>query len=332
MRSVGCVLLMVAALLGPVSPAAAATALPGKKANYVVSFGSLRETSGSNWVRLGTYKFTSTGRVRSDTWAWSQSKPAPRVGTGTVPGGKCAGTQDTARPCEIKTAGGFLSRASEVRAGSFSLHTTAGRQYVNITWDQTTWRTEEWWVDTAPDGTYSRLTFKYSRKITHGYGYGSNAGFEVRRPMESVRAHDEPLTMTYHRAAKGDVGYVDRTWDMSQYIQCTDTTWCMAFKTRETGNCSCPAPYDKDRSLQNFVQQITGKDRRDTHWHWCTCLAKGGQCHKGNSHVYPLLQVIDDKGRWRGWVGVEASFYPYTDVADPRRHDMLSVFRVAEWT
>ncbi|MFD0478375.1 hypothetical protein ACFQ0B_66960 [Nonomuraea thailandensis] len=106
--SVGCVLLMVAGLICSAGSASAA-ALPGNRANYVVSFGSLQEQSGSNWVRLGTYAFSSTGKVRSDTWAWSQGKPAARVGTGTVPSGNCSGTNTTVRPCEIKTAGGFLS-------------------------------------------------------------------------------------------------------------------------------------------------------------------------------------------------------------------------------
>lgn len=331
LRSAACVLLMVAGLVGSASPVTAA-ALPGGRANYVVSFGSLQEQSGGNWVRLGTYTFSSTGKVRSDTWAWSQSKPAARVGTGTVPDGECSGTDSTVRACEIKTADGFLSPAPEARTGSFSLYATGGRQYVNIAWDQTTWRSEEWWVDTAPDSTYTRLTVKYSPKLTHGYGYGSNAGFAVRRPMETVRAHQAPLTMTYHRAVKGAIEYVDGAWDMSRYIPCTTTTWCMAFRTQATDNCECAAPFDKDHSLQTFVQQITTKDRRDTHWHWCTCLAKGNRCYQGNSHVYPFLQIIDDRGGWRGWVGVEASFYPYTDVADPRRNDMLSVFRVTEWT
>nr|SBP00030.1 hypothetical protein BN4615_P9546 [Nonomuraea gerenzanensis] len=179
----------------------------------------------------------------------------------------------------------------------------SGRQYVNIAWDQTAWRTEEWRVETAPDGTYARLTFKYGRTFTHGYG--SNAGLTVRRPMEAVLGHDAPLTMTYHRGTKGSIAYVGRTWNMGQYL--------------------------KDQSLQNSIQQVTSKDSRDTHWHCCSCLAKDSQCYKGNSHVYPLLQIIDDKARWRGWVGVEASFHPYDGQADPRRHDMLSVFRVTEW-
>ncbi|WP_188196087.1 hypothetical protein [Nonomuraea sp. SYSU D8015] len=58
--------------------------------------------------------------------------------------------------------------------------------------------------------------------------------------------------------------------------------------------------------------------------------ASRSPCYRGNSHVYPLLQIIDDNGGWRGWVGVEAAFYPYNDVADPRSRDMLSVFRVAK--
>jgi hypothetical protein len=331
MRFVGCVLLLVAALIGSASPASAAT-LPGKKANYVVSFGSLSSKSGSNWVRLGTYKFTANGRVRSDTWAWSQNAPAGRVGTGTIPKGNCSGTEDTVRPCEIKTVAGFLSPAPEARTGSFALHAdTAGRQYVNIDWDQAAWRTEEWWVDSAPGGTYARLTFKYSNKLTHGYGYGSNAGLTTRRAMETVSKSDAALTMTYHRAAKGDVKDVKKNWNMSEFIRCTTSTWCLAYKTPATNNCSCPAPYDKDHSLQSYIQALSSEDRRDTHWHWCSCLAKGSECYKGNSHVYPLLQIIDDNGGWRGWVGVEASFYPYTDQADPRSHDMLSVFRVTEW-
>jgi hypothetical protein len=329
------VLLALVSPLGMAGPAGA-VALPQNKGNYVVSFGSLYPTVGSNWVRLGTYTFTTDGRVRSATWAWTQTNPASRVGTGTIPGGACSDTASTVRPCEIKTVSGFQSAAPEARTGSYTLHASGGRQFVNIQWDQTTWRSEEWWVDLAPDGAYSRLTFKYSQKFTHGYGYGSNAGLNVRRPLDTVRDHQAPLTMTYHRATQGRIDYVDGAWGMDNFVHCTRTTWCLTYKIAQasTGTCSkCAAPYDTDRSIQNYIQKLSNDDRRDTFWHWCTCLAKGSACYAGNSHVYPLLQVIDDNGRWRGWVGVEASFYPYDDPdGDPRRHDMLSVFRVAEWT
>jgi hypothetical protein len=325
-------LIALPASSGLAGPAAAAD-LPGGKGNYVVSFGSLYPDYGSNWVRLGTYVFTADGRVRSDTWAWSQANPSPRVGTGTVPSGACSGTADTVRPCDIKTVSGFLSPAPEARTGSYTLHSSGGRQFVNVQWDQATWRSEEWWVDVAPSGTYSRLTFKYSQKFTHGYGYGSNAGLGARRPMDTVRNHQAPLTMTYHRAALGAVAYKQGGWAMDRYVHCTGTTWCLTYKIQQAseGTCECAAPYDGDRSIQNYIQKLSNTDRRDTFWHWCTCLAKGSPCYAGNSHVYPLLQVIDDNGSWRGWVGVEASFYPYA-ATDARKRDMLSVFRVAEWT
>lgn len=324
-------LIIALSLIGPAGPAQAA-ALPGGKANYVVSFGSLHNPGG-NWVRLGTYRFSTDGRVQSDTWVWSQSAPAARVGTGTVPDGGCSGTSATVRKCEVKTVAGFQAAAPESRGGTYTLYTgTDGIPVVNIQWDTTTWRSEEWKVEIAPDGTYSRLTFKYSQKFTHGYGYGSNKGFGERRAMDTVAGHQAALRMTYSRAAHGTVTPVYSVWGMSNFIPCTGTTWCLTYKiaTASTGTCSCPAPYDTDRSIQNYIQKVSSHDRRDTFWHWCTCLAKGSACYQGNSHVYPLLQVIDDNGGWRGWVGVEASFYPYAE-SDARSRDMLSVFRVAEW-
>lgn len=46
---------------------------------------------------------------------------------------------------------------------------------------------------------------------------------------------------------------------------------------------------------------------RNSIWLWCGCLAVGRDetCYTGNSHIRPLLQVIDDGGDFRGWVGVE---------------------------
>lgn len=322
---------IVAAGLITTTAAAQETVLPADKSNYVVSFGSLSD-SGGNWVRLGTYEFGTDGRVSSSTWAWSQAKPAKRVGTGTIPDGDCSGTDSTVRECEIRTVDGFRSAAPEARGGDYTLHTASdGREFVNIQWDASSWRSEEWYVELAPDRTYSRLTFKYSPKFTHGYGYGSNRSLTERRPMSTVAGHEAPLRMTYSRAAHGDVTPVDGDWDMSRYGHCTGTTWCLTYKIPEASTaCRCAAPHDDDRSIQNYVQQLSSHDRRDTFWHWCTCLAKDSPCYKGNSHVYPLLQVIDDNGGWRGWVGVEAAFYPYDDP-DARSKDMLSVFRVAEW-
>lgn len=78
--------------------------------------------------------------------------------------------------------------------------------------------------------------------------------------------------------------------------------------------------------------RVSNTDRRDTHWHWCSCLSinsayKEEFCYKGNSHVKPMLQILDDNGQFRGWVGVEASFSP----ENKRNDDMISAFRVADF-
>lgn len=58
----------------------------------------------------------------------------------------------------------------------------------------------------------------------------------------------------------------------------------------------------------------------------CTGLAmeRSEKCCTGNSQVKPVLQVIDDSGTFRGWIGVEASFWP-NGGPNPRASDMLSV-------
>ncbi|MFC7102395.1 hypothetical protein ACFQQB_19235 [Nonomuraea rubra] len=42
----------------------------------------------------------------------------------------------------------------------------------------------------------------------------------------------------------------------------------------------------------------TSTDRRDTIWHWRRELAdgRGEHCYTGNSHVKPMLRIIDSSG------------------------------------
>ncbi|MFI6104263.1 hypothetical protein [Streptomyces sp. NPDC051310] len=50
-------------------------------------------------------------------------------------------------------------------------------------------------------------------------------------------------------------------------------------------------------------------------------MKRSEKCCTGNSHVKPMLQVIDDSGTFRGGVGVEASFWP-DGGPNPRPSDM----------
>jgi hypothetical protein len=119
------------------------------------------------------------------------------------------------------------------------------------------------------------------------------------------------------------------------YDLCDTTTWCMTHFQKESGKCTSGCGKDRPAtSIQYYLTRVSSKDRRDTLWHWCSCLApRDGACYAGNSHVKPLLQIIDDDHRFRGYVGAEASFHPSARAEDdPRKHDMLGVFRFAEPT
>jgi hypothetical protein len=69
-----------------------------------------------------------------------------------------------------------------------------------------------------------------------------------------------------------------------------------------------------DRWLAYYFTEHDG-GRRNTMRLWCECLAdgRGETCYTGNSHIRPLLQVIDDGGDFRGWVGVE----PFSNASSP---------------
>jgi hypothetical protein len=71
-----------------------------------------------------------------------------------------------------------------------------------------------------------------------------------------------------------------------------------------------------EATINYYLAQFAG-DRRNAYEHWFRCLGyrpeTGQLCYKLNSHVKPLLQVIDDAGRFRGWVGAETSYYTKHD-------------------
>lgn len=346
-RSIRTIVLVLAVAAGLVvaSASAHAVSLPGGRANYVVSLGYLDADSRSNWARLGTYEFTTAGTVTARFWLWSQTNPKARVGTGTTPDSSCS-TPDSSslkvRTCEVLTAGGFTAPAAETKTGTFFTFTGevggVPTQVVNIRWNTSQTWTEEWHVH--PSDNLARLDFKYNTLATHGYGYGSNAALSTRRAMSSVRSFPGTLKQDLWGWSQDAVSHhPGQTFHHTNYSTCATTTWCLTYlQPSSTRACQatggCPnhggGSDTNDSSVQNLLTKVSSNDRRDTLWHWCTCLAReqGRFCYTGNSHVKPLLQILDDAGHFQGWVGVEASFYPYNN---DRFRDMISVFRISDY-
>jgi hypothetical protein len=340
----------VAATAATVAPARAADELPGGKANYVVSLGHLKDGSThDNWVRLGTYAFdAASGTVSAHMYVWSQAAPKPRVGTGTVPDSSCTTTdpRSTSRvlDCEVKTVEGFTTTPNETRTGVYTLQTDTvdgvSTPTVWISWNHSTAWTEKWAIETGTG--LSRLSFLHNTKATLGYGYGSNASLGTRRALSSVQAHDATMRLDGRSWSKDALTVSGGVFQNQAFTTCRTTTWCLTHLQPTSARAcqkdsGCPnhggGTTANISSIQYYIQKLSNTDRRDTLWHWCTCLAmeRGEKCYTGNSHVKPMLQVIDDSGAFRGWVGVEASFWP-NGGTNPRASDMLSVFRLTDWT
>ncbi|TYB56945.1 hypothetical protein FXF51_41410 [Nonomuraea sp. PA05] len=341
MRTAAAILSFLLALaLLPVRPAAASiAALPGGKTTFVVSQGHLKAASRQNWVRLGSYRFAANGTVSASMYLWWQRRPEARQRTGMVPDGGCStkagGSASRARTCRVLTAGGFTGAPDESRSGTY---TVAG-DVLTIRWKIAQAWTEQWYVRRSPDGKLARLDLRRSTLATHGYGYGSNAAIGTRRAMSSVKAFRGALRQDLTSWAGGRlVTSDDQPFSQSAFRSCATTTSCLTYlQPSSRGACQksggCPryggGTKSNVSSIQYYLTKISDSDRRDTLWHWCTCLAMERRefCYTGNSHVKPLMQVIDDGGNFRGWVGAEASF----STGSSRAADMLAVFRLTDF-
>ncbi|MFI7448525.1 hypothetical protein ACIBQX_13600 [Nonomuraea sp. NPDC049714] len=327
---------------------AVAVALPGGKANFVVAIGSLSSGSArDNWVRLGNYQFSTDGSVRARTYLWWQRAPVDRQSTGTKPDGSCSTSrlavgQTLVRTCNVLTAGGYMANPTETRTGRFAI--TDSR--LHITWNTGQEWSEQWTIASHPDGKLARLDFAFNTLANYGYAYGSNAPLTARRAMDSVKTYVGELAQDQVNWAHDKIARTPAAggaFNLPVFRNCSTTTWCLTYlqpssmnACQESGGCEGTGGGStiNDSSLQNYIVQVSSGDRRDTHWHWCTCRTRNKNgtdkeaCYGGNSHVKPMMQIIDDDSGFRGWVGVEASFYPFHDIPDPRESDMLSVFRV----
>ncbi|MFD8531737.1 hypothetical protein ACFV0L_30410 [Streptosporangium canum] len=342
MRTAAAILSFVLAItILPARPAAAAVSaspLPGGKTTYVISQGHLKAASQQNWVRLGSYRFAADGTVSAALYIWWQRHPKARQRTGTVPDPSCTtkagGAASRPRACEVLTAGGFTGAPDESRTGTY---TVAG-DVLTIRWKIAQTWTEQWYVRPSPDGRLARLDLKQSTLATHGYGYGSNAAISTRRAMSSVKAFPGSLRQDLTSWAGGKLVISgNQPFGHSAFRACAATTSCLTYlQPSSRGACQksggCPKYGGGTRpnvsSIQYYLTMVSKSDRRDTLWHWCTCLAmeRDEFCYTGNSHVKPLMQIIDDTGAFRGWVGAEASF-----STGSRGADMLAVLRVSDF-
>ncbi|BCJ34173.1 hypothetical protein Athai_16760 [Actinocatenispora thailandica] len=320
---------------------AAAQALPGGKANFVVSVGSFKAGSTTNWERLGYYVFhPSNGTVTGKWWRWNQTnKRDIRVDTPVLASG-CGATQ-----CYTQTMKRFLTGATETVTGKYALNGTAlvvawpsGDRYVQEKWTVT--RVQK--AGGSTDGSLVQLVWGgvgrgYS--ATTGYAFGSNASLSTNASAATLMQSANRVKYAYrfNGIVAGKLSGGPSAYDLRIFRQCKDGR-CLgaAGKSKPGKGCVAYPPGDTPTSATvNYYLAHFGGDRRDATEHWFRCLAWNAKTHKQscyqlNSHVKPSLQVIDDSGRFRGWVGAETSFM--TKAANqstgPAIDDTLAIFKI----
>ncbi|MFB9908518.1 hypothetical protein [Allokutzneria oryzae] len=297
-----------------VLPASATAALPAGMSRFVVAVGGLSTGSTSNWVRLANYSLTASGSVTESHFHWSQKNRVKRSYTG-VTGKDCV-----ARACQVQTANGFQAGSPPQKlSGKY----TVNGSVLRITWATAGW--EEWTISQPIPGKLAKLVFRGSSfKATHGYGYGSNARWDQRASMAKIAAADHSAFEHQYHLWKTNAGkpYLDEGsgspfW-MRDWKKCSSSR-CLGGKTPST-------------QYYLSTANASATDRRDTIWHWRTALAdgRGEHCYTGNSHVKPMMQIIDSDGNFHGWVAVEASLNQ-SSPSEGRSADDLGVFRISRY-
>lgn len=288
--------------------------LPGGMANYTVAVGKVDAGSRANWQRLATYEFADDGTVSERHWHWTQRRRETRSHTGVQASG-CP-----SRDCDIQTAHGFGSRSAPQKlTGTYAL----SGDVVKVTWSDGLW--EEWTLSHPIEAKLAKLSFKASSfGATHGFGYGSDAALDERASMKDIAAVDHDALRHEYYLWKTDSGepYVDSGSGSPFWMR--DWSECGGGKCLG-GVSGTPTEY----YLAAPNASVT--DRRDTIWHWVTKLAddRGEYCYTGNSHVKPMMQIIDSDGVFHGWVGVEASLSQTSPGTDS---DDVGLFEISEFS
>ena len=318
----------------------APAAVPGGKTNFVVSVGAFAAGSTTNWERIGYYTFhPSSMTVTASWWRWNQGSLRDiRVDT-KIAAARCGAVTQ----CYTRTPKRFLSGPNESMTGSYALNGTA----LTVSWPNGSTTLREKWTVTAlkkADGTADtslvQLTWAGAGGgygATGGYGFGSNASFAANATNADLMTAANKVAYHYEYSgiAAGKRTGGTSSLGLSVFHQCQDSHCLSATTKGKPGNgCTYYPPGDSAAGATiNYYLAQFANDRRDAYEHWYRCLGynpKTGQtCYKLNSHVKPMLQVIDDAGRFRGWVGAETSYKTTANgnSAGPAIDDTLAIFK-----
>ncbi|MDQ1287691.1 MAG: hypothetical protein QG622_1256 [Actinomycetota bacterium] len=282
-----------------IAAASGATAFPGGRKTFVVSVMDGKPQALS--VRLATYEFKADGTVTERYWAWQQNAISGKGNarwTKPASGYRTTGCQYT---CPIRTPAGFQKgRSPHVFTGRWSMEQGS---VLAIRWTPA-YPVERWKVDTSRD-EIAGLRLLSARDGGHGWGAGSNApanrGVSLAQVYKSDWITGPFVSNVYSpKSSVAWVGLSARDYRLCNTGTCLQGTK-MGGSNRSTWYHSYlaanPAVDGRKVYWNNQTGVVQQLENPNT-----TCISASG-----GGHTNALLQVLDDNGRFAGFVGVEAS-------------------------
>lgn len=189
------------------------------------------------------------------------------------------------------------SRANWVRLGSYSFHAT----------DNTVTETHWHW-------TQSRRESRSSTGVRAAHCVARDC---VVRTAHGFQSSSAPRSLSGTYTVTGSVVRISwagngwEEWNLSEPVagKSGSPFWMRTWDPCDSARCLGGLNTSSQTSYYLAMASTTSTGRRDTLEHWRHSLADGRDehCYTGNSHVKPMLQIIDSDGGFHGWVGVEAS-------------------------
>ena len=320
MKKLTSILTMLLLALGlfavsPVPDAAALPSVPGGRANYVSSVMVARYNDA--FGRLSTLQFQAGGKVIEDYWIWRQTgAPTTQSFANQVDTGLDTGTPGPV--CSVMTARKFTDAPTR--------RTSTWRYALNGTHIVITHPgpiTETYQIINRTGITELKLTSHSYANASQVFAqaFGSNASFSMRQGMNAsqlnMAVRSTPFTAR------------EQNWNTPTVTTSASFNWyqydsCGPNCARGKGSVTPPsqvAPSTYHTYFMNgagrkvyWYHQIesvaAGWDARAQAWAYprtsgeafCARPWRGG-------HLTPMLQIVDDSGKFRGLVGVEASLY-----------------------
>ncbi len=280
------------------SPAQATAGLPGGRSTYVIS--AIGGPANHMYVRLATYRFATDGTMNEKVWSWRQDTIPGNIAYEKPSSGYT--TSGCLRVCPVRTPVGFQPGKTPITAYGHWHIDRYGHLVVNWSWGAY----ETWRLDTSQSGFVGASIWNSNQAIVKAWGFGSNwngGGASIGQIYASGRLYGPLVQNAYADPTK----YLNAGFHFPDYNRCSNGT-CLQGKAVTAA--------DKRTWFHTYIAGNPAQDGRKNFWNFQTgSVAQteqpGTVCisANGGGHTAAMLQVLDDAGRFRGWVGVEASLH-----------------------